>query len=66
MLLRGLNVVEIPGAGAAGWATKDLAGWGANVVVLERVAGTPLRREAPPTPRLARRPPAREPCLTPL
>lgn len=47
MLLRGLNVVEISASGAAAWATKELADWGANVVALEPSGGTPLRREPP-------------------
>ena len=47
MLLRGLNVVEISASGAAAWATKDLADWGANVVVLEPPEGSPLRNEPP-------------------
>ena len=47
MLLRGLNVVEISASGAAAWATKDLADWGANVVVLEPPEGSPLRAEPP-------------------
>ncbi len=47
MLLRGINVVEVSASGAAAWATKDLADWGANVAVLEPPEGTPLRHEPP-------------------
>ena len=47
MLLRGLNVIEITSGGAAAWAAKDLADWGANVVSFEPSSGSPLR-EAPP------------------
>ena len=47
MLLRGLNVVEISASGAAAWATKDLADWGADVIALEPAGGSPLR-DAPP------------------
>ncbi len=46
-ILQGLNVVEISGTGAAGWATKHLADWGARVVILEPAEGTPLRHEPP-------------------
>ncbi|MDP6605281.1 MAG: CoA transferase, partial [Dehalococcoidia bacterium] len=46
-ILQGLNVVEISGNGAAGWATKHLADWGAAVTILEPAGGAPLR-SAPP------------------
>lgn len=47
-VLNGLTVVAIPGAmGAAAWAAKHLADWGAQVTLLEPPEGTPLRKEPP-------------------
>ena len=46
-ILKGLNVIEISGHGAAAMAAKQLADWGARVTILEPPRGTPLR-EAPP------------------
>lgn len=46
-ILRGLRVVEVPGSGAAAWAAKQLADWGAEVILLEPPEGSPLR-DAPP------------------
>ncbi|HJM76696.1 MAG TPA: CoA transferase [Dehalococcoidia bacterium] len=46
-ILQGLKVVEISGNGAAGWATKHFADWGAGVTILEPAGGSPLR-SAPP------------------
>ena len=47
-ILSDLTVVEIPGrGGAACWAGKHFADWGARVVTLEAPGGTPFR-EAPP------------------
>ncbi len=46
-VLAGLRVVQAPGFGAAAWAAKNLADWGAEVILLEPADGSPLRR-APP------------------
>jgi crotonobetainyl-CoA:carnitine CoA-transferase CaiB-like acyl-CoA transferase len=46
-VLAGLRVVQVPGFGAAAWAAKNLADWGAEVLLLEPASGSPLR-EAPP------------------
>lgn len=46
-VFQGLNVIEISATGAAGWATAQLADWGARVIVLEPADGTPLRDEPP-------------------
>lgn len=46
-ILKGLNVIEISGHGAAAMAGKHFADWGATVTILEPAGGTPLRN-APP------------------
>jgi len=46
-VLKGLRVIEISAGGAAAWAAKHCAGWGADVFVLEPAGGSPLRH-APP------------------
>jgi crotonobetainyl-CoA:carnitine CoA-transferase CaiB-like acyl-CoA transferase len=46
-ILEGLTVVELPGQGAAGWAGKHFADWGARVIVLERPEGSALREQPP-------------------
>ena len=46
-ILRGVNVIEIPGRGPAAWAGKHFADWGANVTLLEPPEGSPLRGEPP-------------------
>ncbi len=46
-MLRSLHVIEISASGAAAWAAKHFADWGAQVTVLEPANGTPLRREPP-------------------
>ena len=33
-LLEGVTVIELSGNGAAGWAGKHLADWGASVTIL--------------------------------
>ncbi len=44
-ILQGLQVVEISGNGAAGWATKHFADWGARVTILEPAEHAPLRSD---------------------
>lgn len=47
-ILSDLRVVAIPGTmGAAAWAAKHLADWGADVTLLEPPEGSPLRGEPP-------------------
>ncbi len=46
-VLTGLRVIEVSGSGAAAWAARHFAGWGAEVAVLEPPGGSPLRREPP-------------------
>ena len=46
-ILKGLNVIEISGNGAAAMAAKHFADWGASVTILEPADGTPLRCEPP-------------------
>jgi crotonobetainyl-CoA:carnitine CoA-transferase CaiB-like acyl-CoA transferase len=46
-VLSGLRVVEVSAEGAAAWAGKHFADWGAEVTVLEPAGGSPLRA-APP------------------
>lgn len=46
-ILQGLQVIEISANGAAAFASKHLADWGAQVFVLEPPGGSPLR-DAPP------------------
>ena len=48
-ILRGTQVVEISGNGAAGWATKHFADWGAAVTILEPAEHPPLRSAPPPS-----------------
>ena len=46
-ILQSLNVVEISGNGAAGWATKHFTDWGAAVTILEPAEDAPLRSSPP-------------------
>jgi crotonobetainyl-CoA:carnitine CoA-transferase CaiB-like acyl-CoA transferase len=46
-ILEGLRVIEVSGSGAASWAAKHAADWGAEVTILEPAGGTPLRQEPP-------------------
>jgi crotonobetainyl-CoA:carnitine CoA-transferase CaiB-like acyl-CoA transferase len=46
-VLQGLKVVQAPGFGAAAWAAKNLADWGADVTLLEPPEGSPLRHSPP-------------------
>ncbi|HET8945192.1 MAG TPA: CoA transferase [Dehalococcoidia bacterium] len=46
-ILQGLQVIEVSATGAAAFASKHLADWGAQVFVFEPSGGSPLR-DAPP------------------
>jgi crotonobetainyl-CoA:carnitine CoA-transferase CaiB-like acyl-CoA transferase len=46
-LLSSLRVIEVSGSGAAAWAAKHFADWGAEVTILEPAGGTPLRHQPP-------------------
>lgn len=46
-ILGSLRIIEISAMGAAAEAARHFAGWGAEVVILEPPAGTPLRELAP-------------------